>query len=54
MVQNKQQSIPSRRKRGSGGGSGGLEFFSFLPLCPEQLCGVPFFCPVQTEGAFPI
>lgn len=43
MVHSKQQSIPDRREGGRGGG---LEFFSFLPVCPEQLCGLPFFCPM--------
>jgi len=44
MVHNKQHSIPGKRE--GGGGGGGLEFFSFLSVCPEQLCGLPFFCPM--------
>ena len=54
MVYNKQQSIPGRRD-GNGGG-GGLEFFSFVPLCPEQLCGLPFFSylAVQSRLCMPI
>lgn len=54
MVYNKQQSIPGRRD-GDGGG-GGLEFFSFVPLCPEQLCGLPFFSylAVQSRLCMPI